>query len=132
MVFIIYLVVSSTSNSNDDMKDKDYYEKGLNHQEQIDLEINALPFKKELSIVLKQDSLLMQLPSAMNLGEVKVHFYRPSDGDLDQRKIITALFKANNRAALSVMDLKPGAWTVKLNWNDQSGKGYYFETPIIK
>jgi hypothetical protein len=132
MVFIIYLVVSSTRNTSDSLQDENYYEMGLQHQDQIDLESNALPYKDEIDIALSNESLTIQLPAKLSLNEVKLHLYRPSDGKLDQKKIITSMFDTGNKADINVADLNSGPWTVKLKWTDKAGKGYYFEAPIIK
>jgi|GEM_PF-1741403 len=135
IAFIIILVVSSTNNTSDYLQDNDYYEKGLKHQDHIELVANTLPFKDEIRIEVIATHpnvmlLKIQLPKQMKLGEVKLHLYRPSDGNLDERKIVTSLFDSNNEASYDVSDLKTGSWRAKLNWVDSEGKGYYYESPF--
>lgn len=130
--FIIYLVVSSTNGTSDFLQDEDYYEQGLKHQDHIDLVENTLPYKSDISVALKENAIAIQLPPTMKLGEVKAHLYCPSDGNLDQRKIISSLFNDQNLAMLEASSLKAGKWNVKLNWLDSSGTGYYYETAIMK
>ena len=132
IIFIVYLVVSSVSGTSDSLQDKDYYEKGLKHQDHIDLVENTIPYRNDISISLNSEQLQIQMPQAMKLGEVKAHLYCPSDGNLDQRKIISNLFNGDNLAVMDVSDLQTGKWNVKLNWLDSAGKGYFYEASIMK
>lgn len=132
VLFIIYLFTTSTTGTSDYLQDDDYYEKGLQYQDHIELEKNLMPYKDDVKVVEVNGVLKIQLPKAIDLDTVKMHLYCPSDGNLDQRKIISSQFDSTNSAMLDVADLKKGLWRVKLNFNDQSGVGYYYEQAITR
>jgi nitrogen fixation protein FixH len=114
-------------NSPTDLVVKNYYEKGVKYQEQIDNinRTNALPEKVEMEFT--GTGLFIKFPGMFSPDKVKgeVLFYRPSDAKEDI-KIPLAL---DNSGAILIgtQKLEKGFWKAELSWSSD-GKNYFKET----
>ncbi len=115
-----------------DLVTDNYYEKGLQYEEQIQrmLRTRSLgdvvtlqhdPGARALTVQFNHD-----LPYQAVQG--KIVFYRPSNADLD----FTVPLQLDS-AGVQVLDtsrLAPGMWTIKLEW-EVNGVSYYHEKRFI-
>ncbi|MCX6153970.1 MAG: FixH family protein [Candidatus Kapabacteria bacterium] len=109
-----------------DVVEKNYYDKELKYQDQIDI-INKSKFlQAEFSISKNQHDLILNFPKNLNKSSKgKILFYCVSDDRRDFRSelILDSSFK-------QFFDLKSfakGMWKVKIDLSDSASR-YYLET----
>lgn len=104
---------------------KDYYQKDLAYENHMEKSRNAL----QNSIVeLRKDGKTQNLEVIFKHSEDlagEIHFYRPSNQNLDFK---VPIHQFKNTFPLS--DLEPGKWIVKIDWK-QDEKYYYKEEVIL-
>lgn len=130
IVFIVFAAMMSylayrAFKTEFELVDKDYYKNELRYQQVIDgtnraNSLSAQPF-------IKQDGneIVLQMPDEMKNKNLSgsIFFYCASDSKKD-RKFSLAI---NNDGKQSFPELlKPGYYTVKIDWNND-GKNYYAE-----
>lgn len=121
MGFIISLVVFMIR-SSDDNYDKDYYEKGINYNQEF----------KEKQQVLK-DSIIPQLNLSNQVLDIKfkqaekgiIYLKRPSNGNLDRQ-----LNFVGKKVYIPLNKLKKGHWQIVINWYWHQKK-YYYESKFF-
>lgn len=131
-VFIVFAAMMSylayrAFKTEFELVDKDYYKNELRYQQVIDGTNRANTLNTQP--IIKQDGgdIVLQMPDEMKNKNLSgsVFFYCASDSKKD-RKFSLAL---NNEGKQSFHDLlKPGYYTVKIDWND--GKNYYAEKQL--
>ncbi len=111
MVFIVVMVYKIGSQQVD-LVDKNYYEKGIQYQEEIN-KFNASDSIQYQIVFNKEQKEISFVTNVSNL-EGTVYFYRPSDAKLD----FNIPFKLNERGefSYSLSDLKSGTWKVTFEW----------------
>lgn len=111
MLFIVVMVYK-ISQQHVDLVDKNYYEKGIEYQEEIDkfnasdsiqYEIDFNNEKKKLSFITNISNL-----------EGTLYFYRPSDAKLD----FDVPFKLDEKGMFTypLSNVKRGTWKVTFEW----------------
>ncbi len=111
--------------------EKDYYQKGINYQDQIDRVSNTNALRSKPEIILRSQQLSIQFPNwfaGKNIsGEILI--YSPVNENMDQ----TYTLKLDDSLAqvISLEGLGSGRYTVKLNWTANEVP-YYFEQVILK
>lgn len=108
-----------------DLVRQDYYAHEINYQQQIDRELQAAEWKAEDLIRVVDAGLIITLPAGATDGAL--HLYRPSDAALDRE--LTLQPDAQGRAVLPISELKPGAWRVRLDWQ-QAGRPCFKERTV--
>lgn len=109
--------------------EKDYYQKGINYQEQIDRVNNSNALREKPQLIISNQMLKIQFPDwfrhKMIEGEILI--YSPVDEKLDQNTPL----KLNETLsqAISLQQTKPGRYTVKLDW-EADNTPYYWEQQI--
>lgn len=122
---MFYLVYRSVT-TNFDLVEKDYYKSELRYQQVIDAaaRTNALPS----ALVLEQteQGVHLQLPAEMKNKQLSgdILFYCAYDATRDRK--ITLQTDSNARQLIPLQEVKPGNYTVKINWTE-SGQTYYAE-----
>ena len=118
--------------NDDQLVRADYYEHEITFQKQIDrvartraLETGARAIYDHHAQTL---TLLLPEPPSTNALTGEIHFYRPSDVELDQK--IALNVDAHFKQTLSVSDLKDGLWKVNVIWTDGTQE-YYFEELLV-
>lgn len=112
-VAFIAFMVSKMLSEKVDLVDKNYYEKGLEHQKTLD--DKALYNRNIYKLYQRGDTLLALPDTAVAEGlEAKIMFYRPSDSNLDFELNTTTL--DNGKIALAVPMLQSGLWQLKISW----------------
>ncbi|KPP99146.1 MAG: cbb3-type cytochrome c oxidase assembly protein CcoH [Bacteroidetes bacterium HLUCCA01] len=107
-----------------DLVTDNYYQKTLTHQDQMQAESNALSLQEPLRWELREGRLTLFYPTELSGGGIagEITMYRPSDASLDFSLPVQA--GSDGVQQVSVADMKPGNWTMEINWNSQ-GIPYY-------
>jgi FixH protein len=111
-----------------ELVDKDYYKKELRYQQVIDGTDRANSLSSLPVFTLNGNELILQMPDEMKNKNLSgsVFFYCASDSEKDKTFSLTI----NNEGKQSFSGLlKPGYYTVKIDWNNE-GKNYYAEKHI--
>ncbi|MBX3252840.1 MAG: FixH family protein [Chitinophagaceae bacterium] len=102
--------------------EKDYYKNELRYQEVIDAKARTSELGDLAIISRQEDKIVVQFPGEMKDQEIKgsLWFYCAYDAGLDKKMPL----QTNNDGmqVLDVAELKPGRYTVKIEWtcNDLS------------
>lgn len=126
IIFIVYLGIQMGSRQ-DNVVEKDYYAKGLVHDEQMDKIRNAQSLHQLPDIQLAQDEVFIVIPDSMLVKSADLWLFRPnaSDGDIKLK------FSAIDSKKLSgQVNLNTGRYIAKLNWTD-GAKEYYLEKELF-
>ena len=109
--------------------EKDYYQKGINYQGQIDRINNLNKLREKPQLIQEGQSLKLQLPAWFQNKTIEgeILIYSPVDEKLDK----TTAIKLNEslQQTISLQDTKPGRYTVKLDWQADNTP-YYWEQQI--
>jgi nitrogen fixation protein FixH len=121
--FMIAIAVNSPS----DLVVKDYYEKGVEYQEQIDRINRTNALSENVAIEYTGNGLFIQIPKMFSPEKIRgeVLFYRPSDSKEDLR--IPLSIDTSGTALISTAGLGKGFWKAELSWSADD-KGYFKET----
>jgi len=115
-----------------DLVAEDYYKQEIEYQDQIDKISNARMLKEPISFEYNASERKVKLtfPSEHldNSLVGTIHFYRPSDSDLDKKFRINPTESGDQ--TLSVGSLNKGLWKVKISWTT-ADKAYYDEKTLI-
>ena len=130
MTFIVVLVVR-IMRTDMPMVEENYYEKGLNYQQEID---NSARTDSMVQFnVFNDDSgyqhLVILNISSADIPDGKLVFYRPSDAAQDAEANLSIPSKKVFEFPLHT--LKPGKWTLKFMWT-RDGQKYKIEKPITR
>lgn len=108
----------------------EYYVKGLNYTEQMQIEKRSEHFKNVIYFNEKGDNIQIFFPDNFNLNlkKGKIFFFRPSDRNLDIEFDMKA--QSNNMQTVSKEKLIKGRYLLKFSWFD-SLQNYYIEKEIF-
>lgn len=126
---MIYLV-SIALRQNDDLVDRDYYQKSMTYQQHIEKVKNTEALTEKVLFVLTTDTLKLIFPPLGNLQDYsgQIHFYSPIE---EKRDLILAV--KLNSVYSQIIDLKSlsrGRYEVKVDWS-ANGAAYYQEEEIV-
>jgi nitrogen fixation protein FixH len=112
---------------------KDYYERDLQYQKEIDTRkrTNALPAQPEILLAADYATCTVAFPPADSYRDISgtLSFYRVDD---NRRDFDVALqLDAAGRQDVATDRMNTGQWIVKLRWNT-GGDEYYLEKRIYK
>ncbi|AZQ59278.1 cytochrome C oxidase Cbb3 [Maribacter sp. MJ134] len=114
--FILFFVfkMNMDNRSNHDLVTEDYYKDALNHQTEINAQVNANNADKIL-IEKTAEGLLLIFPETIDLKELEgtVSLYRPSNKQLDFDLPISL---SNTHLLIPDKRLLDGRWDIKINW----------------
>lgn len=129
IVLLIAFVIYSSQNSFK-LVERDYYQKEINYQSQIDKETRTNQLSQKINIVSDDDRVVLQFPSMFAPEDIngRILFFRPSDLNLDVS--IKIDLNQEGLQSISNTNLKKGAWIVKVFWNNQQDE-YYSEKRIF-
>jgi hypothetical protein len=120
-----------TSVKNDtELVTKNYYEKEIKYQEQIDKINNSKGLIKNLKIEALSDKLVIKFPDEEKGNDIngEILFYRPSDAKKDFT--VPVELGKNSEQVITTGEFEKGAWIVKVNWSSK-GMNYYNEETIM-
>lgn len=126
--YILALVTGCLSHDVSLVAD-DYYAQEVAYQDRIDHEKNALSVKDEISVASNSGQVVVTFPHEQlaDLEEGSIHFFRPSDKDLDLKLPLT--LDGNGQFRINQSSLEPGRYEVNLSWNSQ-GKGFFVKKDL--
>lgn len=108
MLFVVSMVVV-ISRQDMPLVEKDYYERSLNYQEEIDNYANL-----DTSVTVNLVANHLEVSSTNTLLGLKVKFYRPSNPALDKDFVIDIL--AGKKEIFDLRDLDLGKWIISVRW----------------
>lgn len=124
------IMMAIAMNSPSDLVLKNYYEKGIKYQEQIERinRTNALPEKVNIEFTGK--TAVIKFPSVFVPKRIKGEalFYRPSDAKEDFK--VPLKIDSSGTAVISTDKLENGFWKLELTWGTDSSD-YYIETSFV-
>jgi hypothetical protein len=111
-----------------DLVSRDYYQREIEHQRQIDRVARTRSLPEDVAWELSQevDQAVFAFPQDQVEEEVRgrIHLYRPADASLDRKWEIALDRQGRQRVPLA--SLEPGRWRVKIDWR-LGGEEYYSE-----
>ena len=128
--FITFILsfVYKASQTDTDLTSDDYYEQEINYQPTIVATNNAADLKDEFKYIQTGELYVIKFPEEVkSVNKGNVHFYRPSDDDLDKHYDLT--LSSNGEMAVPLDNLKKGYYTIKISWSFD-GKDYFVEEEI--
>ena len=136
ITIIIFMVITIGTviflmNQDVDLVASDYYNKGIQHQEQID-RLNRTNSMDEVVLINPENGfvrLVFPKSFAQKNFSGTIQFYRPSNSKKDFSLPIS--IDTSAQQILSTQSLDKGYWTVKLNWTQDSIE-YYKESSFVK
>ena len=129
IVLLIAFVIYSSQNSFK-LVERDYYQKEINYQSQINRETRTNQLSQKVNIHNNDEKVELQFPSNFSPGDINgtIMFFRPSDLNLDFS--IKIDLNQDGLQSISSTNLKNGAWIIKIYWNNQLDE-YYSEKRIF-
>jgi len=134
MVFIVFAIgmiylVYRCIHVNTDLVTKEYYKDELKYQDVIDGTRMANALSGRVQLNQDNEAITVQLPAEMKNERVsgKIWFYCAADAKKDRH--ISIEMDADAMQQISKKVLRPGSYTVKLNWKSNN-KNYYTEQTL--
>ncbi len=111
-----------------ELEDKNYYEKELAFQDQIDGESNAKSEGKTLQLTTIGGKLSVDLPAGKDHAKGEVYLLRPSNGKYDKHFQLAT--DGSGHQEFSLDGMMPGLYNVKVSW-ECNGKPYFSQETIV-
>ncbi len=127
--FMGFLVWKCLQQDDIHLVSKDYYQKEIAYQKDIDQMNNSNQLTKQLKFeyISKNRIVKLVFPKESIGSTGNINFYRPADARKD---FAVKLEIANAESQfIPVANLDRGLWAIKVLWN-KDGKGYYKEEKI--
>lgn len=127
---IILTVVVYIMSMDVNLITEDYYEKGLNHQEQIDKAARTNQLPEQLNIKVTQNLVNLKFPSLFKPYDISgfVKFYRPSDSQQDFS--VNIELSDSLEQTISTTSIQKGYWRIKVDWTAEE-KDYFNEKLVM-
>ncbi len=120
------IAVVTMMNKDVDLVSKNYYQKEIKYQKQIDTEKRTSELNEKIKVNVLNKTLYVSFPDTANItGEL--YFYRPSDYKKDFS--VPIKIDDNREQAVNVSNLLKGYWRLKINWI-MNNNDYYSEQPV--
>ena len=122
-IFIIF------SNKNTfGMVEKDYYQKELDYQMQIDRANRTSQLSEDVVFIFNESVMVEFQRCLIIVIFMEKTIFRPSDTSKDFELNID--LNKDRKQYIDIAELMRGAWTIKVNWNNQEDE-YYSEKRIF-
>lgn len=135
VVFIAFIVAMGVMmfRSTDALKEDNYYEKGLQHDEMYErLQNNRnLPGNVEAAFSADGKELQINFPRVPLPLRAEIALIKPDDKRQDKKALIEIAEGGSLNRMIEVEQLSLGMWQVQMNWQS-ADKKYYFETRLFK
>ena len=127
---IILTVVVYISSMDVNLVTEDYYEKELNHQEQIDIAARTIQLPEQLNITVTQNLINLKFPSLFKPYDISglVQFYRPSDSQQDFS--VNIELSDSLEQTIFTTSIQKGYWRIKVDWTAEE-KDYFNEKLVM-
>jgi nitrogen fixation protein FixH len=127
----IIFLVTLCSKVNSDLVSKDYYNKEIAFQSQIDKEKNTAQLTQPLKIIFNKstDLISISFPNQIYTSvEGSIHFFKPDNASLDfDVNIATDSLLQQD---VNAEKMKKGLWRAQIDWN-ANGKMFYEEKNVM-
>jgi hypothetical protein len=134
IAFILFIAMIFTfiflgSKEPSDLVSEDYYAKELAYEDVISATRNTFSFEDSIQVVEGDHQMVLTMPvSKVSGAKGQVHFFRPSEADLDR---IYPLSPDNmGKQYFDNSEFRPGKYQVKISWSS-NGVPYYWEADIF-
>ena len=107
--------------SNDEKVEKDYYERDLMYEKEIQAQRNAQSLSAEVALDISDTHLIFSFPKEIKEYQGKILFLRPDNAQKDQT--FEMKLEKNQMQKIEVMPLQKGLWKIKAQWQ-MNGKLY--------
>ena len=104
--------------------EKDYYEKDLLYEQEIQAQKNVKLLSGNVLFELSENKLLIQYPKEVVEYRGDVLFLRPDNDKKDKTEKM--LLDENSRQSIDISALQKGMWKVQVSW-EMDGKKYQSE-----
>ena len=131
LFFVLMAVMVYISfNQRVDLVTKNYYEKELQFQNDIDKKQNTLALSQQVDIEQSLGKIAIHFPVQEVGTGIKgdIHLYRASDARID--KVFPVQVDSAGNAAVPLTNIRPGSWKVIVNWRAH-GKDYISEKILM-
>jgi len=135
ITIVIFLIISIGTtvflmNQKVDLVSSDYYNKGIEHQKQIDRMNRTNLMDDRVTINLEKSFIRLIFPKDFSKQNYKglVNFYRPSDSNKDFS--IELSIDTSGQQLIPTSSLLKGYWKVKVDWTLDSIE-YYKENAFV-
>ena len=126
-LLIMAAIIIFAMNKNVDLVTKNYYQKELEYQSQIDKENKSKFLNKDVIISKDKKNITIIFPDSIKItGEL--NFYRPSDSKLDFK--IPIKLTVENKQIINTKFFAKGFWKVKINW-EENNNDFYSEKSFV-
>lgn len=107
---------------------KDYYEKGVDYTEQMNVNTRSKPLSDEVNILFKDNFLQIDFEESLvsKIDSGKVNFYRPSSSKMD---VFYPMLFSDNSIKIPKDNLVMGRYILKISWYTE-GLKYEIEKPV--
>lgn len=126
MLFITAMVIYMFSvHGNDALVDEDYYEKGINYNQEYNATRNTVKDHAEPKITVNESQLIIQLKDS---ARYELKLMRPSTvkDDIKDKGLTVS---DSNLILINTKNMHSGLWFLELKWNSM-GKEYQFKKSI--
>jgi len=112
MTAVVCTGVYMVNKDTDSLEETNYYEKGLNYDEEYQRKENVALHQNKAQVFRQDDSLVVNFSKKYN--KVVLSLKRPSDETLDRK----LSFSTVRSYKIPINDLKKGIWHVRLEWEN--------------
>ena len=128
VVLIVTMVTLCVKKKDIFLVSDDYYKKEIAYQDEINKYDNASKLLVPVEIFKESERVLINFPKEQMGATGEIHFYRPSNANLDF-KIPVSIDKDSSQS-VDISKLAGGLWVVKMEWS-KDGKGYLKEEKLV-
>lgn len=128
-IAMIFTFIFLGSKEPSDLVADDYYARELAYEDVIVATRNTIPFEDSIHLMKGEQQIELLMPISRIAGvEGQIHFFRPSEADLDR---FFPLAPDNaGKQYFNLSDFQPGKYVVKITWT-RNGVPYYWEDNIF-
>lgn len=135
ITIIVFMVITIGTvvflmNQDVDLVTSDYYNKGIQHQTQIERVNRTNEMVEKVSINQGNGFVVFNFPKTLSQESFKgtIQFYRPSDSKKDFS--IPLSIDTSGQQIISTQSIAKGYWKVKVDWT-QDAIEYYKESSFV-
>ena len=127
-ILLCVVVIVFTVNQGVNLVHKDYYDKGVDHTEEMKVRERSLAFSNDFELINLDNYFVVDISENLSgkIDSGNMLMFRPSDN----KKDVEILFgKHPDKITFSKADLISGRYILKINWFSE-GKKYELNRPV--
>jgi hypothetical protein len=123
MILVLFL----SFGVKNDLVDKDYYQKEINYQQQINKIQRTQALPEQIKFEFKNENFVIKFPEFFKSKPIsgQVYFYRPSDEKKDMKLNIST--NENLEMIIPLNKIYQGLWRLKIEFKADNLEYYYEE-----